>query len=91
MISLLLLPFKLAFCLVFGVLFLPFLILRGIIKLAVALFVLPLVAFFVFAVFAVVAMTFAFVVLLPLIPFAIALFLVFAVVRLASHPRPAAL
>jgi hypothetical protein len=91
MISLLLLPIKLAFLLTFGVLFLPFLILRGIIKLAVALFVLPFVALFVFAILAVIATAFALALLVPLIPFAIALFLIFAVVRLASHPRAAAL
>jgi len=73
---LLTLPFRLVFCLLFGliflpftILFLPFIILRLILKVAVALFVLPIaiVTGFIGVVIALVAVTFA--LLIPLAPF----------------------
>ncbi len=76
MFYLLTLPFRLFFCLLFGliflpftILFLPFIILRLILKAAVALFVLPIaiVTGFIGVVIALVAVTFA--LLIPLAPF----------------------
>jgi hypothetical protein len=73
---LLTLPFRLFFCLLFGliflpftILFLPFMILRLILKAAVALLVLPIaiVTGFIGVVIALVAVTFA--LLIPLAPF----------------------
>ena len=76
MFYLLTLPFRLFFCLLFGliflpftILFLPFIILRLILKAAVALLVLPIaiVTGFIGVVIALVAVTFA--LLIPLAPF----------------------
>ena len=76
MFYLLTLPFRLFFCLLFGliflpftILFLPFIILRLILKAAVALFVLPIaiVTGFIGVMIALVAVAFA--LLIPLTPF----------------------
>ena len=86
MFWLLLLPVKLAFCLVFGVLFLPFLILRMVLRVAFGLVLLPFVLLIVvgalfFALFGVVAALF-----MPLMPFILIALAIWAITR---HSRAA--
>lgn len=85
MFWLLLLPIRLAFTLVFGLLFLPFLLLRIAIKTTVALLVLPFVLLFVLAcvMFGLMAVTFALVV--PLLPFAFIAFCVWLMFKPRSR------
>jgi hypothetical protein len=88
MLWLLLLPIRLAFFLVFGLLIaLPFLLLRLAIKATVALLLLPFVLLILLAclVFGVFAVTFA--LLLPLLPFAVVGFCLWLMMR--PHASPA--
>jgi hypothetical protein len=85
MLSLLLLPIKLAVLLVMGLLFLPFLLLRLVFKAVFALLLLPFVLLFVAGgvLLAVLALSFA--VLLPLLPFAFIAFCVWLMMRPRIH------
>src|SRR5438034_11692034 len=82
MLWLLTLPFKL----VLGLFLLPFLILRIVLKVLVAIVLLPivLVVGFLFVVLGGLALVFA--VLAPLVPFILLALLVAAIVKLASRP-----
>ena len=82
MLCLLLLPFQLFF----GLLFLPFIILRGIVKLMVGLAVLPFVLLFTIVAVGAALFVLAAAVLVPLLPFAFAAAFIWLLVRLAS-PR----
>jgi hypothetical protein len=81
MISLLLLPIKLAFLLVFGLLFLPFILLRIAFKAAMALLLLPFVLMIVLACVVLAALAASFAIVLPLLPFAFIGFCVWLMMR----------
>jgi hypothetical protein len=81
---LLFLPIKLAFCLTFGILLLPFLLLRIAIKTIVALALLPLVLAIAGAGIVVAVLAFSFAVLVPLLPLVLVACCVWAVIRLVS-------
>ena len=90
MLFLLTLPFRIVFgvllavlLLPFALLFLPFFLLRLLIRTGVALVVLP---FALTAAFLGLALAFVFAVLVPLLPVAFLVFCVWAVVRLSSPP-----
>lgn len=87
MFWLLTLPLKLAFGVIFGILLLPFFLLRVAIKLMVALLVLPIVLVFgsIGILFAVIGLCFA--LLIPLLPLAFVAFCVWALVASTSR-RP---
>jgi hypothetical protein len=72
----------------FALLLLPFLILRFVVKAAVALVVLPFVLFIGAIVCVALAIAFSLAILVPLLPFALLAFLVWALVRAASRPAP---
>jgi len=78
--GLLLLPFAL-FALPFALLLLPFLIVRFVVKAAVALFVLPFVLFIGAIVYVALAIAFSLAILAPLLPFAMIALLVWAITR----------
>ncbi len=93
MFFLLTLPFRIAFGLLCGVLFLPFmlllvpfLLLRVMIKAAVGLIVLPIALVLAFAGFLIACLAVSFAVLIPLLPIAFLVFCVWAVVKLTSRP-----
>jgi len=85
MLCLLLLPFQL----MFGLLFLPFLLLRAVLKLLTALILLPIVLAVAVAGLVIAGLAFSFAVLLPLLPFAAAALVIWAIVKLAAHPAAA--
>jgi hypothetical protein len=87
MFSLLFLPIKLALGLIFGILFLPYLLLRMAIKLLVALVVMPFVLVTALAgvLFAIVAIS-VFAVVIPLLPFALVALCVWLIVKASSRP-----
>ena len=85
MLWLLLLPLRLAFGLVFGVLLLPFFIVRVVLKLAVGLLLLPIVLLAVL-VGLLVAGTLSFAVLIPLAPLFVVLLLAWALVSPFRRP-----
>lgn len=90
MLWLLVLPFRLAFGLVFGVLFLPFLLVRAVLKLVFGLIMLPFVLLAGFVGLLIAAALFS-VAMIPLAPLAIVAFLIWAVVRSSRHPLRSAL
>jgi len=78
---LLTLPFRL----LFGILFLPFLLLRFFLKLVAAIVLLPLFLFVGFILLLVGGVALLFAVLAPLIPLALLVFGIVAAVKLAGH------
>ena len=93
MFFLLTLPFRLAFGLLFGVLMLsfgllilPFLLLRVVFKAAVLLVALPFVLLSVGAALVVAFIAVVCVLMIPLLPFAFVALFVWAVIRLSSRP-----
>lgn len=87
MFCLLTLPFQIAF----GLLLLPFVLLKWTIKLLVGLALLPFVLLFSLLVFGFVAFAIATVVLVPLIPFALGIGFILLLVRIATRPIRAAI
>jgi hypothetical protein len=83
---LLFLPIKLAFCLTFGILLLPLLLLRFAIKAMVALLLLPFVLVIAAVGLFVAVLAFSFAVLVPLLPLAFVACCVWAIVRVVSPP-----
>ena len=84
MLCLLLLPFRLIAALVFGVLMLPFLIIRTILKLLAAILLLPLLLLFGFAVLLIGGAA----LLIPLIPILMLGLLCWAILRWGSRAAP---
>lgn len=98
MFDLLTLPFRIAFgalvavlLLPFALLLLPFLLLGLAIKATVALLLLPFLVLAVVAGAAVALFTLSVALLLPLLPVVFLAFCVWAVIKLASRPAPAAI
>lgn len=81
MLTLLLLPIKLAFLLVAGVLFLPFLLLRIAFKAALALLLLPFVLVIVLGSVLLALLALSFALVLPFLPFAVIGFCIWLMTR----------
>ena len=80
------LPFKL----VFGLLLLPFLVLRTLLKVLAATIVLPIVLLVGFLALVIGGFAFVLAILAPLVPLALVALLLVAIVKLARHRLPPA-
>jgi len=86
MFWLLLLPFRLVFGLLFGILLLPLIILRGAVKVAAALIFFPVVLALLLVALIVGGIGFWLVMLVPVVPLAVLALLLWAVSRLFARP-----
>jgi hypothetical protein len=83
---LLLLPFRLVFGLLFGILLLPFVLLRAALKVAAALILLPVVFALLLVALIVGGIGFWLVMLVPVLPIAVLALFLWAISRLFARP-----
>jgi hypothetical protein len=86
MFWLLLLPFRLVFGLLFGILVLPFFLLRAAVKVAAALILLPVVFALLLVALIVGGIGFWLVMLVPVLPLAVLALFLWAISRLFTRP-----
>jgi len=86
MFWLLLLPFRLVFGVLFGILLLPLIILRGAVKVAAALIFFPVLLALLLVALIVGGIGFWLVMLVPVVPLAVLALLLWAVSRLFARP-----
>jgi hypothetical protein len=86
MFWLLLLPFRLVFGLLFGILLLPFFLLRAAVKFAAALILIPVVVALLLVALIVGGIGFGLVMLVPVLPLAVLALFLWAISRLFARP-----